>query len=660
MTTYDPARIFELHLLRSYLRAMRQAARGREPFSPPSWVTDQLAEVEQALANAGRSPAMASLANAAYLEPAAEELLWTLATATVDVRAHAHLVNAFGGDVRRGLSVGAYAALADLDEAGSLAMFELLEPTHALFRHRLVEPIGDRLDAATPLTVPRRVIDHLAGRDTVDPWLSVAVASGNARVDVRQRAVLDRLREAIAPNRSAIILIEGPRGAGRVGAAAMAAAELRRDVVVLDGASIPATAADRSRALAALHREVLLRDDAVPLIANIETWTDADAWYRAVGRFAREQRGPVVLTSASGTIELPGDVPVVRFTWDVGDHATRHAQWRDALGNELGDRDADIRELAHRYRLGPDAIERAVSSARLLATDGNAPMQIHDIVRGVRSNIAERLKGLARRIDVVESWDDLVLPPDAHDAIRALINRFRFGHRVYEEWGFKRRASRGTGTAALFSGPPGTGKTMVAGLIASELELELYQIDLSQVVSKWVGETEKNLGQLFEAAEAGHALLLFDEADSLFAKRSTRVDSAQDRYANLEVNYLLQRIEAFSGIAVLTTNLDTSIDTALKRRLAAHVLFFPPDEDERAKLWERMARSGEAPVECAKPDFVQLSKEFPDMTGAHIRNAVLAAAFVAAAEGGTITRARLSRAAQIEYRSMGRVLASRL
>jgi SpoVK/Ycf46/Vps4 family AAA+-type ATPase len=274
----------------------------------------------------------------------------------------------------------------------------------------------------------------------------------------------------------------------------------------------------------------------------------------------------------------------------------------------------------------------------------------------VRSNVADRMRTIARRIELDERGEDLVRPADAHEPIRALIYRCRIAHKVYEDWGFKRRASRGTGVAALFSGPPGTGKTMVAGLIALELGLELFQIDLSQVVSKWIGETEKNLGQLFDAAEAGHALLLFDEADSLFAKRATDVKGAQDRYANLEVNYLLQRIEAFSGIAILTTNLDTSIDAALKRRLAAHVLFYAPDDDERARLWERMARLGTAPVECGSRDFLQLSREFPDMSGAHIRNAVLAAAFVAAAEGGTISRDRLAKAAQLEYRSMGRVL----
>jgi SpoVK/Ycf46/Vps4 family AAA+-type ATPase len=224
---------------------------------------------------------------------------------------------------------------------------------------------------------------------------------------------------------------------------------------------------------------------------------------------------------------------------------------------------------------------------------------------------------------------------------------------VLDGWGFRSRIARGTGIAALFSGPPGTGKTMVAGVIAKKLDLELYQVDLSKVVSKWIGETEKQLAQIFDAAEAGHALLLFDEADSLFAKR-TEVKGATDRYANLEVNYLLQRVEAFDGIAILTTNMDTSIDPALKRRLASHVVFWPPDDEEREQLWKKMIVAT-APVR-GDLDFEALSSEYPDMSGANIRNAAISAAFLAASEGDVLEQYHLERAARLEYVSMGRVL----
>jgi SpoVK/Ycf46/Vps4 family AAA+-type ATPase len=246
-----------------------------------------------------------------------------------------------------------------------------------------------------------------------------------------------------------------------------------------------------------------------------------------------------------------------------------------------------------------------------------------------------------------------VLPADTLDQVRSLIARVRYAPQVLDDWGFDRKLARGSGVAALFSGPPGTGKTMVAGLLARALDLELYQVDLSQVVSKWVGETEKQLARIFDAAEAGHALLLFDEADALFARR-TDVKSAVDRYANLEVNYLLQRIESFGGIVVLTTNLDTSIDPALRRRLAAHIVFWRPEVAERAALFRKMLPP-EAPV-AADVDLEALARAYKEMTGANIRNAVIAAAFLAAAEGAAaITQEHLERAAKGEYRAMGRV-----
>jgi SpoVK/Ycf46/Vps4 family AAA+-type ATPase len=262
--------------------------------------------------------------------------------------------------------------------------------------------------------------------------------------------------------------------------------------------------------------------------------------------------------------------------------------------------------------------------------------------------------GLAARVQVRQRWDELVLGKDTLDQIKALTARVKHAHKVLEEWGLESKLARGTGVAALFSGPPGTGKTMVAGLIARELELELYQVDLSKVVSKWVGETEKQLSRIFDAADAGHALLLFDEADALFAKR-TEVKGAIDRYANLEVNYLLQRVEAFGGITILTTNMDSSIDPALLRRLAAHVRFWPPELDERIALWRGFLAGGAVPLE-EDVDLEAMAKRFTEMTGANIRNAAIAAAFLAADEGVAVASRHIERAARGEYASMGRQL----
>ncbi len=241
-------------------------------------------------------------------------------------------------------------------------------------------------------------------------------------------------------------------------------------------------------------------------------------------------------------------------------------------------------------------------------------------------------------------------------SIAELIARIRQRRTVYETWGFAAKVGKGLGVSALFSGPPGTGKTMVAALIAKELHLELYQVDLGKLVSKYIGETEKQLGELFDAAEAGHAILLFDEADSLFGKR-TDVKSSNDRYANLETNYLLQRLETFTGICLLTSNHEANIDPAFQRRLSLHLRFEVPDEEERAKLWRAMLPDA-APV-VANLDFAGLARRF-EMSGGYIRNAALRAAFLAADEGSSISDAHLEHAARLEYEGMGKIVAPRV
>ncbi|MCA9678175.1 MAG: ATP-binding protein, partial [Myxococcales bacterium] len=284
--------------------------------------------------------------------------------------------------------------------------------------------------------------------------------------------------------------------------------------------------------------------------------------------------------------------------------------------------------------------------------DGGATLDgaaLHEALRGA---LDARIAGVGVRVPCAQRWDDIVLPDDTRAEIRELIARVAHQRRVYDEWGFRRKLARGLGLSALFHGPPGTGKTMVAGLIARELGLDLYQVDLSRVVSKWVGETEKHLAALFEAAESGHAVLLFDEADALFARR-TQVGSATDRYANLEVNYLLQRMESFTGITILTTNHDAAIDEAFRRRLSYRIGFALPEAEERADLWRRLLPD-EADV-APGLDVSDLAETYA-MSGGYIRNAVLRAAFFAADAGSAITTAHLTRAAALEYVAMGKVV----
>ena len=330
----------------------------------------------------------------------------------------------------------------------------------------------------------------------------------------------------------------------------------------------------------------------------------------------------------------------------------REALWARALGDRGSPPIAA--SAAERYTITPGIIEQAARSARAKAAGraGDGQVTSIDVHEGLRGALDAKLVTLGTRISWRQTWADLVLPDDVTSEVKEFIARIKHRRQVYDGWGFGRMVAKGLGLSAMFAGPPGTGKTMVAGLIADALKLDLYQVDLSKVVSKWIGETEKNLGGLFDAAEAGHAILLFDEADSLFAKR-TQVQSSNDRYANLEVNYLLQRMEQFAGIVILTTNNETAVDEAFTRRLSLKVDFPVPELEERETLWRRML-----PREAALAgdiDFGLLARRF-EMTGGYIKNAAVRAAFLAADEGSPISSAHLLRAAKSEYQAMGKII----
>jgi hypothetical protein len=583
------------------------------------------------------------------------DLVWWAVAAAVDPRLQPHLQVVGGSDSRRGLSLATYAVLSGLDGPRSRTLSRALLGTHPLLRYHLLTVATEhQTGAARVLAAAPRLCRWLAGDDELDDGLQgaghVVEIPAERELDPGQRTAEARIAAVLASPDRPLIMIEGPLATGRRTAAAAAVAHaLGQSVIALDLRRMPPHGAALDAALIGLGRECLL-SDAVALVAELDHAShnpdESDLALRAIARRLDELPGPALVTSALPGLELAVQRPVVRVGYAAPDVATRRALWQREV---RGDVDVDL--LAMRYRLGPGGIQRAARSARLLA--GGQPLTTSAVVAGVRSYVAERLGDLAQRVEVKQSWDDLVLAPDLQDQALALIARVRHAHLVLEDWGFGTKLPRGVGVAALFSGPPGTGKSMLAGIVARELDLELYQVDLSRVVSKWVGETEKQLARIFEAADAGHALLLFDEADSLFGKR-TEVKSATDRYANLEVNYLLQRIESFGGVTVLTTNMDTSIDPALKRRLACQIAFWPPDTAERTRLWTRMLQA-RGPV-ARNIDVARLADAHPELTGANIRNAVLAAAFLAASEGTQITQALLDRAARGEYAAMGRVL----
>jgi hypothetical protein len=641
---------FERRLALTYQQAVRARAEAEEMHELALAAAREIAALRADLDAGG--PPLARLADKFGLSHDQVELVWTLVACSVDGRVLPHLETLGGGHARRGLSMAVYAMLAELADETVAQLAQWLAAGNPLVAAGLIVSAEPVSPAARAYVASSRLVAFVCGEDHDIAPLRIASAPAELLHDDDQLATLRELREALARSSRPILVIEGPVGSGRVTACAQAA---RAELIVLDLARL---APDELRdALVALRRECLLRER-IPMLANVEQMLGEEQreQRRLIAAFVEPLPGPLFVSSAVAGVDLGTQRAMVRIPWDVPDVAIRGRLWARAVAGIGASIDGDLQTLAHRYRVGPAAIDRAVASIQLLRAGGTA-LHEKDLVQGLRHNIAERLAGLAQRVEITQSWDDLVIADDIRDLISALVSRVRHAHQVLEQWGFRRKIARGTGVAALFSGPPGTGKTMVAGLIARELDLELYQVDLSKVVSKWVGETEKNLARVFDAAEEGHGLLLFDEADALFGQRTNDVKGANDRYANLEVNYLLQRVEAFGGITILTTNLETAIDTALKRRLASHIVFAAPEEDERARLWERQTTTGSAPI-ADDVDHEELARLFPKMSGANIRNAAISAAFLAAADGAAkICQAHLIRAARAEYRSMGHVIA---
>jgi hypothetical protein len=313
----------------------------------------------------------------------------------------------------------------------------------------------------------------------------------------------------------------------------------------------------------------------------------------------------------------------------------------------------DATHLAATYRLGRHEIEAASEMARSLASFGGqqAPT-VDDLKAAARTQSQPRLTSLAQKIVPRFRWEDIVLPPDRMAQLREIANQVLYQHVVYEEWGLAAKSSLGRGVAALFAGQSGTGKTMAAEIVGNELGLEVYKIDLAGLVSKYIGETEKNLSRVFEEAGDTNAILFFDEADAVFGKRSEVRDS-HDRYANIEVSYLLQRMEEYDGIVVLATNLRSNLDDAFLRRMRAIVEFPFPEFEDRLRIWQRTLASS-APM-SADVDLAFMARQFR-IAGGNIRNIVVLAAFLAASSGEPIGMNHFIQATKREYQKLGRLV----
>ncbi len=550
----------------------------------------------------------------------------------------------------------------------------------ALFRTRLFEPAGrgDEPFLLRSVRLAPRVIEAAVGITRLDPSIGAftELLARPRTFDalevprVAKDEIVALLDDAVAAARSngprrPIVLVQGPEGSGRHSLIEGGAAALNLELLVVRCADLPRDGEALVRAAQTLGREALLAgavlvlDGIDQLVGDLESGRpDRTA---ILERALLDQHAGPIAAIGPRSDARPARLARGFVTIDLGVPAesVRALLWRRVLGpTSAGTSPASpaLAELADRaaarYPVTGGIITRAAESARTTANARGADVTAEDVHAGIRVTLDAKLSSLGVRIAWKQRWDDLVLPDDAMDEVREFIARVKHKRLVYDQWGFARKVAKGLGLSAMFSGPPGTGKTMVAGLIADELALDLYQIDLSRIVSKYVGETEKNLASLFDAAEAGHAVLLFDEADSLFAKR-TEVKSSIDRYANLEVNYLLQRMESFAGITILTTNLDSSIDEAFRRRLSFRVTFALPEAPEREKLWRAMVPK-EASIDPAV-DFEVLGERF-EMSGGYIKNAVVRAAFLAADETSAIAMRHLLRAGNLEYAAMGKVM----
>jgi AAA+ superfamily predicted ATPase len=530
-------------------------------------------------------------------------------------------------------------ALAALGEPS----WEALSPQGALRHWRLIELGAGEGLSAVPLYAAERVLHYLRGLEVLDERLAGLVeplpvprslAPSQARVAERlaaawARAAEDGLRLPVAE-------LSGIEMEGKREIAAAAARAFGLSLLEIQAAALPTAPAEVEGLARLFGREVALTHAALLLDAQ-ELDPDA-AREAALARFVDAFRG--VLVVAVRERRHLGKRTVLPLDVEKPTTAEQGMLWHAALGSAALSLNGHVETLTMQFDLSAAAIRSA--AAEILADDGGTELA-GAVWDACLRHARPRLEALAQRVRPAATWDDLVLPEPQRQILAQIAVHVRRRARVYGDWGFAARSSRGLGVSALFSGPSGTGKTMAAEVLANELGLDLFRIDLSSVVSKYIGETEKNLRRVFDAAEEGGAILLFDEADALFGKRSEVKDS-HDRHANIEVGYLLQRMEAYRGLAVLTTNLKDSLDPAFLRRLRFVVQFPFPDAAQREEIWRRVFPQ-ETPVEGLDPKLLARL----GVAGGNILNIALSAAFLAADQGEPVRMGHLLRAARSEY-----------
>lgn len=556
-----------------------------------------------------------------------------------------------------------------------------------LLRYHLLSLFADASSPQSPLLahalkVDARIAHYLLDSDAPDARLVPSVRHLVPQVRLEEVLLADGLKRCLwrfisdyreeqdghavlgpSNTRGVVLYFQGPYGVGKQTTAEALCQELGINLLVVDGEQVSrvdvaafATTVQLAMREALLQHAALYWEGFAVLLAE-----DKQAWRHVFVRELEQRRGVTFL--AGDTAWEPADAlhdsAFVRLEFPLPSYSERVHLWQLTVHEASGlGPDVDLRSLANRFRLTGGQIRDAAATARSLVRRrdaANGPVTMADLAMACRLQSNHKLATLAQKITPHYTWEDIVLPADRLQQLREMCNTVHYRARVYDEWGFDRKLSLGKGVNVLFAGPSGTGKTMAAEVIAEELQLDLYKIDLSTVVSKYIGETEKNLARIFAEATTSNAILFFDEADALFGKRS-EVKDAHDRYANIEIGYLLQKMEEYAGVVILATNLRKNMDDAFVRRMHFTVEFPFPNAQDRCRIWERMwpdqtPRSPEVALDVMAHRF--------ELAGGNIRNIALAAAFLAASDGGVVTMAHLLHATRREYQKMGTVVEER-
>jgi hypothetical protein len=577
-------------------------------------------------------PAIDRLADVFALSTFERELLLLCAGVEMDSSLGAECARAQGAPQRTYVTLGL--AMATLAEPH----WSALTPSRPLRLYRLLELDAGHGLTSAPLRIDERILHYLAGINLLDPRLQslVRVSPSPDWIADEHKTIAHDVAQAIEnyTRHSPVIHLCGDDPHGQEDIAAFAVQHVSGRLLTLQAEDVPAVGPDLDQLLLLWQRESLLLPAA--LLIQCGAGLPASACHlleRLPGLIFLASREPVRLNRT-----------FIRFEVNKPGPVEQKQLWHRALGPAASSFNGTLDDLSEQFRLSARMI---FSTGSLLASEA-VPVSPEGLWNACRSLARPKLENLAQRIIPSATWADLVLPELQEQILHQLTAQVRHRMKVYETWGFSAKGRRGLGVTALFSGESGTGKTLAAEVLGRELGLDVYRIDLSAVVSKYIGETEKNLKQVFDAAEEGGVLLLFDEADALFGKRG-EVKEGQDRYANIEVGYLLQRMEAYQGLAILTTNLKSSLDKAFQRRLRFTVNFPFPDARQREAIWRRVFPA-KTPTMCLEPaKLSQLS-----VAGGNIRNIALNAAFLAAESKGPVKMAHLLEAARLEAQKIER------